>query len=114
MADDDRLIFGTPVPGYSAPPEATTIADSLMRVLVEAFAGDAAPAGRALTFWTRLHGVVSLEIAGHFAGMDFDPALHYAAETCGAVVKAGARPRRYASAGRPRRLREHRGTVRVG
>ncbi|MFF0745216.1 TetR/AcrR family transcriptional regulator [Streptomyces sp. NPDC004111] len=35
---------------------------------------------RALSFWTRLHGVLSLEVAGQFAGMDFDPALLYAAE----------------------------------
>ncbi|WP_335939577.1 TetR/AcrR family transcriptional regulator [Streptomyces sp. PTD5-9] len=30
---------------------------------------------RALSFWTRLHGVLSLELAGHFAGMGFDPDL---------------------------------------
>ncbi|MGY1430271.1 TetR/AcrR family transcriptional regulator [Streptomyces sp. WAC05458] len=35
---------------------------------------------RALSFWTRLHGVLSLELAGHFAGMGFDPALLFAAE----------------------------------
>ncbi|MEU4345854.1 TetR/AcrR family transcriptional regulator [Streptomyces sp. NPDC023838] len=35
---------------------------------------------RALLFWTRLHGVLSLELAGHFAGMGFDPAELYAAE----------------------------------
>ncbi|MPY58598.1 TetR/AcrR family transcriptional regulator [Streptomyces spongiae] len=35
---------------------------------------------RALTFWTRLHGVLSLELAGHFTGMGFDPALLFAAE----------------------------------
>lgn len=35
---------------------------------------------RALAFWTRLHGVLSLELAGHFTGMAFDPALLYAAE----------------------------------
>ncbi|GAA5200421.1 TetR/AcrR family transcriptional regulator [Rugosimonospora acidiphila] len=105
------LIYGTPVPGYAAPPEATAIAASIMSVLLDAFAkagapaaharrpatdlqrhlathrqwaGDhsASPAGlrRALTFWTRLHGVVSLEVAGHFTGMNFDPALLYAAE----------------------------------
>lgn len=34
----------------------------------------------ALAFWSRLHGVLSLELAGHFAGMGLDPALHYAAE----------------------------------
>ena len=40
---------------------------------------------RALTFWTRLHGVLSLELAGHFAGMQFDPALLYSAETHAAI-----------------------------
>jgi WHG domain-containing protein len=41
---------------------------------------------RALTFWTRLHGVISLEVAGHFTGMKFDPALLYAAETEAAIT----------------------------
>jgi hypothetical protein len=31
-------------------------------------------------FWTRLHGVLSPEIGGHFTGMAFDPALLYAEE----------------------------------
>ncbi|MFJ3493338.1 TetR/AcrR family transcriptional regulator [Streptomyces sp. NPDC086091] len=35
---------------------------------------------RALSFWTRLHGVLSLELAGHFTGMGFDPDLFFAAE----------------------------------
>ncbi|WP_422772046.1 TetR/AcrR family transcriptional regulator [Plantactinospora sp. WMMC1484] len=133
LADPHRylLIYGTPVPGYAAPPEATTIAASLMTVLLDAFtetetetgvgagvetgvgvvtgpargsaaaldrhltthrqwAGDhPAPATalrRALTFWTRLHGVISLEVAGHFTGMNFDPALLYAAEAEAAIT----------------------------
>ncbi|MEW2516359.1 TetR/AcrR family transcriptional regulator [Streptomyces sp. NPDC046870] len=32
---------------------------------------------RALHFWTRLHGILSLELAGHFTGMDLDPAELY-------------------------------------
>ncbi|GAB7189052.1 TetR/AcrR family transcriptional regulator [Kitasatospora sp. Ki12] len=35
---------------------------------------------RALAFWTRLHGVLSLELAGHFTGMGIDPAQLYTAE----------------------------------
>lgn len=122
------LIYGTPVPGYHAPPEATALAATLMDVLLDAFTevgqGSGQPAGteagrsggpvvaaaaaldlnlaghrhwaaghsappdalrRALTFWTRLHGVISLEVAGHFTGMKFDPALLYAAETEAAI-----------------------------
>lgn len=129
------LIYGTPVPGYHAPPEATAIAATIMTILLDAYAeagdteagdtgtgpvgtgtgpGDTGPgstgpgreaadaldrhlvryrrwadshpappdaARRALAFWTRLHGVLSLEVAGHFTGMGFDPALLYAAET---------------------------------
>ena len=99
------LIYGTPVPGYHAPPEATALAATLMDLLLDAFTeagqGSGDPAGhrqwaaghpappealrRALTFWTRLHGVISLEVAGHFADMKFDPALLYAAETEAAI-----------------------------
>ncbi len=32
---------------------------------------------RALRFWTRLHGILSLELASHFTGMGFDPAELY-------------------------------------
>ncbi|MFJ9638450.1 TetR/AcrR family transcriptional regulator [Streptomyces sp. NPDC101178] len=34
----------------------------------------------AMSFWTRMHGVLSLELAGHFTGMRFDPAQLFAAE----------------------------------
>ncbi|WP_163512383.1 TetR/AcrR family transcriptional regulator [Fodinicola acaciae] len=108
------LIYGTPVPGYHAPPEATAITARMMAVLVDAFAQLAPPATsaaaaafekdlathrawspddgvseavlrRALVFWTRMQGVLSLEIAGHFTGMTFDPALLYAAEVEAAI-----------------------------
>ncbi|MDG9692627.1 TetR family transcriptional regulator [Streptomyces sp. Alain-F2R5] len=109
LADPQRyfLVFGTPVPGYHAPADVTQIASETMAVIIDACAalpdgGDgptafdahldghrqwadghpAPPAAlhRALSFWTRLHGVLSLELAGHFTGMSFDPALLYAAE----------------------------------
>ncbi|MFC0055242.1 WHG domain-containing protein [Streptomyces actinomycinicus] len=35
---------------------------------------------RALFFWTRLHGIPSLELAGHFAGLGFHPAVLYDTE----------------------------------
>ena len=101
------LVYGTPVPGYRAPDDTTRIASEIMAVLLDACAAEqprdlppspldshlaehrawagphpAPPSElrRALTFWTRLHGVLSLELAGHFTGMGFDPTQLYAAE----------------------------------
>lgn len=100
------LIYGTPVPGYHAPEDTISIADEIMRVLIAAFARVPAPESetpfdvhlvdhrdwvgddtvsstilhRCLTFQTRLHGVLSLELAGQFNGMGFDPALLFADE----------------------------------
>ncbi|TQF02948.1 TetR/AcrR family transcriptional regulator [Kitasatospora acidiphila] len=109
LADPQRylLIYGTPVPGYQAPEDTARTADEVMSVLLDACAADGLPElpqsmfqphladqpawggqgsaassarHRALVFWTRLHGVLSLELAGHFSGMGFDPAQLYAAE----------------------------------
>ncbi|MEV5528684.1 TetR/AcrR family transcriptional regulator [Streptomyces prunicolor] len=100
------LVYGTPVPGYHAPADITGIASEIMAVLLDAstelpsdgpttpfevdlgahrhWAADhpAPPAAlrRALTCWTRLHGVLSLELAGHFTGMGFDPAVLFDSE----------------------------------
>jgi AcrR family transcriptional regulator len=46
-----------------------------------------------LLFWTRLHGLLSLEILGHFAAMGIDPTLLYEAEV-DALIGAEAAPRR--------------------
>jgi AcrR family transcriptional regulator len=109
LADPQRyfLVYGTPVPGYHAPEDTTQISAQIMTVILDtcakhdlaatpqsalqthladhrAWAGDhpASPAvlERALAFWTRLHGVLSLELAGHFSGMGFDPAALYSGE----------------------------------
>ena len=100
------LIYGTPVPGYHAPDDVTAIASEIMTTLLDACTalpsdspatpfethleshrpwadGHPAPPAalrRALAFWTRLHGVLSLELAGHFTGMEFDPVLLFEAE----------------------------------
>ncbi|MFI6874026.1 TetR/AcrR family transcriptional regulator [Streptomyces sp. NPDC050400] len=119
LADPQRyfLVYGTPVPGYHAPDEITGIASEIMATLLDAsvaahadtdapvtpftahladhrrWAGDhdAPPAAlrRALTFWTRLHGALSLELAGHFNGMGFDPARLYAAEVADLLGGSG-------------------------
>ncbi|MEU5302552.1 TetR/AcrR family transcriptional regulator [Streptomyces noursei] len=114
LADPQRyfLVYGTPVPGYHAPADITGIADQIMTVLLDACTALAAdepttpfgahleahrewahdhpapPAAlhKALTFWSRLHGVLSLELAGHFSGMGLDPALFFAAELDGLLA----------------------------
>ncbi|WP_392895621.1 TetR/AcrR family transcriptional regulator [Streptomyces sp. LN699] len=107
LADPQRyfLVYGPPVPGYRSPADRTsTMSDILSQIrgACDAAArkgysgpvcGPAAEPGedredldpgsaqrRAVAFWTRLHGVLSLELSGHFAGMDIDPALLYEAE----------------------------------
>ncbi|XMN07243.1 TetR/AcrR family transcriptional regulator [Streptomyces griseobrunneus] len=109
LADPHRyfLLYGTPVPGYHAPDDTTAISSEIMATLLaacaaltpdaateapfaahlekhRAWAGDhpAPPAALhlAMSFWTRMHGVLSLELAGHFTGMRFDPAQLFAAE----------------------------------
>ncbi|MCG7206046.1 TetR/AcrR family transcriptional regulator [Streptomyces arenae] len=103
------LVYGTPVPGYHAPDDITTIAREIMAALLDVCAsagleapapasasftahlsqhrqwaeGHPAPPGvlrKALAFWTRMHGVLSLELAGHFTGMGFDPERLFDAE----------------------------------
>ncbi|MGW3291188.1 TetR/AcrR family transcriptional regulator [Streptomyces sp. NPDC001002] len=104
------LLYGTPIPGYHAPDATTAISAEIMTVLLDACVeipvsppsegpgaaftehlrehghwarGHSAPPEvlhRALTVWTRLHGLLSLELAGHFNGMGFDPELLFASE----------------------------------
>ncbi|WP_033821044.1 TetR/AcrR family transcriptional regulator [Kitasatospora sp. MBT63] len=109
------LIYGTPVPGYQAPPDTTAIAAEIMAALLDTcarqparpgpgagspldphlarhrdWAGDhpAEPAvlRLALLAWTRLHGVLSLELAGQFNGMGFDPEVLFEAELAALTV----------------------------
>jgi AcrR family transcriptional regulator len=97
-----RLLFGPPLPGYDAHAERLVAASvAPMNLLLGTLreAGDRAPtppsrplasqltawaqthaadvdpaiALRAILIWSRLHGLVSLEIAGNFASMGIDP-----------------------------------------
>jgi AcrR family transcriptional regulator len=98
------LIYGTPIPGYHAPRTTTEIVSELMDMLLEAMRDhDPGPVTAfdqnlaehrhwttvdvpegvlrdALTFWTRLHGVISLEIANQFRDMGFDTRLLFETE----------------------------------
>lgn len=104
------LIFGTPVPGYHAPAERTGPAAHRILAAAVILMAEVAPASwpettdpfeielerwaaatgippmpgslvrQVLTGWTRPHGVLSLEIEGHFAMGLPDPAGLYEAE----------------------------------
>jgi AcrR family transcriptional regulator len=104
-----RLLFGPPLPGYNAHaqrlveaaqasmnvllgvlrelgdrtgnPPAEPLASQLL-ALARTYGPDvdAAIALRAINIWSRLHGLVSLEIAGNFASMDIDPGHLFEAE----------------------------------
>ena len=97
-----RLLFGPPLPGYDAHAERLiTASQASMNVLLEVLRDvdtgaatspgpplavqlsawahthdvevDPATALRAVLVWSRLHGFVSLEIAGNYASMGIDP-----------------------------------------
>jgi len=96
-----RLLYGPPLPGYDAHAQRLVeAAQASMAVLIEVLRGLGAPAApppaplasqlsawarkhsleadpatalRALLAWSRLHGLVSLEIAGNYASMNIDP-----------------------------------------
>ena len=104
-----RLLFGPPLPGYNAHaqrlveaaqasmnvllgvlrelgdrtgnPPAEPLASQLL-ALARTYGPDvdAAIALRAINIWSRLHGLVSLEIAGNFASMNIDPGHLFEAE----------------------------------
>jgi AcrR family transcriptional regulator len=104
-----RLLFGPPLPGYDAHAERLVEASQasmsvLLGILGELGTGAATPPGpplaaqllswadtrsldadpatalRAVLTWSRLHGFVSLEIAGNFASMGIDPGQVFEAE----------------------------------
>ena len=104
------LLYGTPVPGYTAPDETVSLARRILLPFLEALnalpvtgaipsshlytleaqlamwlqASDQHITGSVmrcgLIWWARLHGLISLEVEGHFSLMAFDPALLYETE----------------------------------
>jgi AcrR family transcriptional regulator len=110
-----RLLFGPPLPGYdahaqqlveaaqasmkvllgvlceagdpTATPPAEPLASQLLALAPIHGPGiDAAMALRAIIIWSRLHGLVSLEIAGNFASMGIDAGQVFEAQL--ATLKA--------------------------
>jgi AcrR family transcriptional regulator len=111
------LLFGTPVPGYAAPAHTIEAATRTLQAFLEPIAAlDPAPRAPALegqfaagladrnpehpwsgpvlrigvSGWTRMHGVVSLEVEGHFGPMGFDPGLLFEAEIESLIAEASA------------------------
>lgn len=99
------LLFGSPVPGFQAPAHTVDLAQRTLTVFAEVLAEipetsshpalerqfgiwigkrgtNVPPAAlkRAVIGWTRMHGVLSLEVEGHFEMMGIDPALLFKAE----------------------------------
>lgn len=104
------LLYGTPVPGYVAPADTVALASRILAPFLDALRELPVTEGatdsylsaleaqlatwaqntdphtsgpvlrRGLIWWTRLHGLISLEVEGHFATMGFDPALLYDTE----------------------------------
>jgi AcrR family transcriptional regulator len=100
------LLFGTPIPGYQAPEHTLAAANRAMTALLTAVGPDHRPPPRdvlhgqladwgrrmghghltprqqhwGITVWTRLHGVLSLEVAGQFALTGIDAGLLFRAE----------------------------------
>ncbi len=111
------LLYGTPVPGYVAPASATALAGRILAPFLAALAARPTPAiladprlsaleaqfavwarergldaagstlRRGVTWWTRMHGLLGLELAGHFGSMGFDPALLYDAEVAALLAE---------------------------
>jgi hypothetical protein len=125
-----RLLFGPPVPGYDAHAERLNDAsqasmDLLVDILSEL--GDATPPGRALAsdlgawakkrrmqvnaatalrailIWSRVHGFVSLEIAGNFASMGIDPDRLFEIELSAVATRGSDDNEKSAFADRSRR-----------
>lgn len=92
------LLYGTPVPGYHAPPEATVLAQRIFSPVLAGFTAflgvedskdlERRAFDRSVLLWTRLFGILGLELAGHFEGMDVDVDRLYEREVGGLLMAA--------------------------
>lgn len=100
------LLFGTPIPGYQAPAHTLAAANRTMTAILATAGEDTGKPRRSalhkqlaawgeqlghgeltprqqhwgITVWTRLHGLISLEVTGQFALSGIDPELLFKAE----------------------------------
>lgn len=112
---DYALIFGTPIPGYHAPPEITQAAAQrgMGRFVEVALTAHRQGRGRrgpgagearsdpnvrdlppdvramALASWGQMHGLVSLELFGHLDSLGVDPAALYRNEVVAMAEREG-------------------------
>ena len=70
-----RLLFAAPLPGYDAHDERLVAASQQVMEAVLRQTDQVT----AITLWSRLHGLASLEIEGNFASMGVDPGPFYSA-----------------------------------
>jgi len=97
-------LYGTPVPGYHAPAEATDLARRIFSPILAGFgelegkrAGNSpgqSALRRSVILWTRLHGALSLELAGHFVGMDVNTDRLYDDEQLLGTARLTSSPQR--------------------
>ncbi|MGH3435423.1 MAG: TetR/AcrR family transcriptional regulator [Sciscionella sp.] len=111
------LLYGTPVPGYIAPQDTIELANRALTVIATVIADLPGVASapersvldrqlanlmrnrdtdvgvgamrRAVLCWTRLHGIVSLEVQGQFEPTGVDPALLLRAEIDAVIAGGG-------------------------
>ncbi|MEV4759454.1 TetR/AcrR family transcriptional regulator [Micromonospora sp. NPDC049559] len=78
-----RLLYTAPLPGYDTHAEQLVRAAQESMDVVRDVLGDLVPGDDPLPgvmLWSRLHGLVDLEIEGNFASMRLDPALLFRRE----------------------------------
>ncbi|MBT0768290.1 TetR/AcrR family transcriptional regulator [Kineosporia sp. J2-2] len=99
LAEPQRylLLFGTPVPGYRAPADTTETALHSLELIAAVVAElptrttrtarqEDTPLERAVVMWTRMHGVLSLELTGSLTYLDLDPARLFEREVEAAIT----------------------------
>ena len=77
------LLFGERPEGFRDPPEAIAAIQGAMDVVLALLGDRPGVEHLGVIFWTRIHGIVSLELAGVFADMGLDAGVLLAGEVAG-------------------------------